>query len=440
MNAVVTRLAVPDGYAGLLAAVLRDGAGRGEPEWLATRRHGAFDRLRAMGFPTTRAEDWKYTNIRSLLDATFTLPRREPVPEVKSLIPHHLEDENELIFVDGCYAPEHSRFEPESGLHVVSLEDGLRNGDGEALRQRLAESLPGDDSPFVCLNAALSGCGVYVRVDRGVTVSKRIHLLFLTTGLQPGVMVSPRVVVDVGAGAQVRLAQSHIGRSGAAAFTNVVTDLHVGDNANVFYTKVQSEAPEAYHCSFVRSRQAASSVVTLLDFTIGAKLARNDLYAGLDGEGAELHLDGLYAVRGRQLVDHHTTVDHRVPRGLSRQIYKGILNDSARVVFNGKVLVRPGAKLTDGYQINQNLLLSRSATVNTKPQLEIANDDVKCTHGATIGQINEDQVFYLQSRGIAKDAAVAMLSRAFVEDVLFLVHDKPLQESLRALLATYFGK
>lgn len=431
---------MPERLAGLFSTVLRETAEQGEPEWRRARRESAFARLRAEGFPTIRAEEWKYTNVRPLLDAAFALPRCAAAAEIGGLLHNQLEDECELIFVDGKFAPEHSRFDELPGLHVASLDDGLKNGLGERLRERLGAALPGDDSPFVCLNQALSGCGVYIGVDRNAVISKRIHVLFLTTGLQPGVMVSPRVVIDVATGGDVRVAQSHIGHPGNISFTNAVTDVHVADDARLFFAKVQLEAPEAFHCSYVRCRQGASSHVTLFDFSVGARLARNDLYAGLDGEGAEVHLDGLYAVKDRQHVDHHTTVDHRVPQGMSRQIYKGILNGAGRAVFNGKVIVRPGAKRTDGYQINQNLLLSRTATVDTKPQLEIANDDVKCTHGATIGQIEDDQLFYLESRGIQKDAAVAMLSRGFVEDVLFLIRDQPLRDNLRGMLDAYFGK
>lgn len=431
-------LPVPELFTRLYEARRGEASAKGEPAWLTARREAAFAKLVAAGFPTIRVEDWKYTNLRPLLEAHLALPRATTPAEVGNLLPRRLEDECEIIFVDGHFAPKHSRYDGLPGVRVVSLEDGLQNGMGERLRAQSEAVQPGDDSPFVCLNAALSGGGVYIEVARGAAIPKRLHVLFLTSGAQPGVLVSPRVLIDVGEGADVRVAQSHIGRPGAVSLTNVVTDLRVGAEGRLYYSKIQSEAPEAFHVSYTRCRQGAGSHVTHFDFSLGAKLARNDLYMGIDGEGAEVHLNGLYAVKDRQHLDHHTTVDHRVPRGTSRQVYKGILNGSARAVFNGRVCVQPGAKLTDGYQINQNLLLSRTATVDTKPQLEIANDDVKCTHGATIGQIAEDQRFYLQSRGIPPDLAVAMLSRGFVEDVLFLMRDKPLQDSLRGLLAGYF--
>ena len=432
-------LAVPQHYTDLLSTVLAASARRGEPGWRGEQRQAAFARLQESGFPTQRSEEWKYTNLRPLLGAVFTVPRGESAPDVRHLLPRRLEDESEIIFIDGRLAPEHSRYDRIAGLHVTTLDAGLCNGEQARLRARLAPQ-PGDDGPFVALNRAMSDCGVHIRIERGAVIASRVHLLFLTTGLQPQVMVSPRVLIDIEPQAEVRFVQSHTGHPGAASFTNVVTDIDVGEGAQVLHIKVQTEAPDTFHCSTLRCRQAAHSVVRLFDLSLGGKLARNDVVAGIDGEGAELHLDGLYALKGRQHVDHHTTIDHRVPRGTSRQVYKGILDDQARVVFNGKVLVRPGAKLTDGYQINQNLLLSRGATVNTKPQLEIENDDVKCTHGATIGQLDDAQRFYVQSRGISPADAEAMLARGFVEDVLYRIQDKALQVNLRSLLDGYFVK
>jgi Fe-S cluster assembly protein SufD len=271
-----------------------------------------------------------------------------------------------------------------------------------------------------------------------VKLNKRIHILFLTTGSVANAFIAPRVLVSVGRSSEVCVVQSHIGSPGTASFTCAVSDLHVSDNAHVNFNKVQSEAPEAFHYSLLRTHQCADSHLSLFDFSRGALLSRNEVYVDLAGEGAHVQLNGLYAVRDKQHVDHHTVVDHLVPRCVSRQIYKGILDDSAHAVFNGRVIVRPHAIKTDGFQMNQNLLLSRSAKVDTKPQLEIQNDDVKCTHGATIGQIDEDQQFYLMSRGIEKDEATDMLTRGFVEDILYTVPDKRLQDSLRGLLDGFF--
>lgn len=436
----MNRLDVPSPYAALFEGALAASAGRGEPAWLTEVRRASVARLMETGFPTTRVEDWKYTNIRPLVEAVFQLPHMTAVPDVAHLIPRRLEDECEIIVVDGRLAPEHSRRMAVPGLDVVDLADGLHNGLEPTLRDRLSAPPADSDGPFVTLNRALCTGGLYLRVARNTVLDRRVHVLFLTTGQQPRLLVAPRVVIDVEPGAQASIVQSHIGHPGSVSFTDSVTDLRVGAGAQVLFVKVQAEAPDAYHYGAVRARQEGGSSLTLFDFTVGSKLGRHDVHVSLNGEGAEVHLNGLTALKDRQHVDHHTCVDHRVPRGTSRQLYKAILDGHARVVFNGRVVVQPGAKLTDGYQLNQNLLLSRQAVANTQPQLEIANDDVKCTHGATIGQLDDAQLFYLQSRGISPVDAIGMLSRGFVEDVLFLLKDKPLQDNLRAVLHGFFTR
>lgn len=424
----------------LIAQALAEGVRRGEPSWMEARRREAFAHLQRTGFPTKRVESWKYTSVHELVETRFALPQPTAVADVRHLLPRRLEDECEIIFVDGRLAPEHSRLDPLAGVVVSEWDAGLRNGLGDRLRGHLCGAWPEDEAPFVALNRALSTGGVYIRVERGAVVSKRLHILFLNTGQQPRMVVAPRVVIEVEPQADVRIVQSHTGHPGSVSFTDAVTDLVVGAEARVAFTKVQAEAPDAFHYGAVRARLARGSRASLFDFTVGGKLARHDVYAQLDGEGAEVHLDGLSALKDRQHADHHTCVDHAAPRGTSRQVYKSILDGSARLVFNGRVVVRPGSSLTDGYQLNRHLLLSRSAVVNTKPELEIANDDVKCSHGASIGQIDDTQLFYLQSRGLDPVEAQAMLSRGFVEDVLYRIADKPLQDNLRALLGGFFAK
>ncbi len=437
----MNRLDLPPAYVALCAAALDDARARGgEPDWLTALREASAERLREIGLPTIRTEDWRYTNVRPLAEAQFALPRLSPAPDITHLLPRRMGDECELIFVDGRLAPEHSRFEDVEGLVVEPLEVSVRNGSGARLRDHLSAVPVTEQGPFTLMNQALCTGGIYLRVRRNVVLNRRVHVLFLTTGLQPRLLTAPRVVVALEDGAQARIVQSHIGHPGAVSFTNVVTDIQVGRQAQLLFAKVQAEANDAFHYGALRTQQAADSQATLFDFTVGSKWARHDLEARLDGPGAEVHLNGLTALKGRQHVDHHTTVDHRVPHGTSRQLYKSILDGQARLVFNGRVCVQPGAMATDGYQLNRNLLLSRQAVVNTKPQLEIANADVKCTHGATIGQLDDNQLFYLQSRGISPVDAAAILARGFVEEVLYLLNDKPLQDNLRALLHGFFAR
>ena len=413
---------VPEHFEALFDDALATARQQDEPAWMLDRRQQAFARLKHDGFPTIRHEEWKYTNLRSLLEHEFSLAQG-PLPAGR-VGGERRDDEAEIIFIDGVFAPEQSRREGLDGVDVTSFQNALSNGGARDLQDRLEGIQVPDGDPFALLNQAFCSGGVVIRIAEGVVVAKRLQLLFLTTGMVPNILVTPRVFIDVGVSSTARLTQSHTGHPDATSLTAAVTDIHVSANASLSFSKIQSEGPAAYHMGTVRSTQAADSHLSLFDFSAGGRMARNNLTATLDGEGAEVHMNGLYAVRGKQHVDNHTTIDHRKPRCVSRQTYKGILDERAHAVFNGKVFVRAGAKLTDGYQLNRNLLLSRSAKVDTKPQLEIDNDDVKCSHGATIGQIDEDQLFYLLSRGIGKDEAIAMLSRGFVEDVLYLIKDK----------------
>jgi len=426
-------------FSSLFETALQKGRENGEPDWRTHQRETAFSRFRDIGFPTVRQEHWKYTNVAPITSTEFVLPQPAPLPDVSSLIGEHREDEIEFIFVDGALSREHSTAKAAAGLELTLFKDAMANGEGELLKSRLESSAFGKSDAFPSLNQAFGSEGVWVKIADNAVIEKRVHILFLTTGTVPNALLAPRVIVDAGRSSQAFLVQSHIGGPGASSFTSAVTDIRVAENAKLTYCKIQSEAPDAFHYGLIRSSQMADSHVMHFDFSRGGRLARNELYAGLDGQGAEVHLNGLYAVKDKQHIDNHTTVDHRVPRCYSRQRYKGILDDSGRAVFNGAVVVQPGAVNTDGVQLNQNLLLSRDAKVNTKPQLEIQNDDVKCTHGATIGQIDEDQLFYAMSRGVNKDEAIAVLSRGFVEDVLFLLGNKPLQESLHGLLDSYFA-
>jgi Fe-S cluster assembly protein SufD len=411
---------------------------RSEPEWRIVQRKDAFAQFLEQGLPTPRHEDWKYTNLKSLADAEFSLPPAGTVDE-SSLLSDADADEIRVTFVNGSPCPDQALAAVGEGVEIRTFQDAMNNGVGSEFRKLLDRERIGDSTALACLNRAIGHEGVWIRVGDNVKLDKRIHILFLTTGSVENVFVAPRVLVSVGRSSEARILQSHIGSPGSASFTCAVSDLHVSDNAHVRFNKVQSEATEAFHYGFLRTHQCADSHLTLFEFSRGARLARSDLYAGLAGEGAQIELNGLYAVRDKQHVDHHTAVDHLVPRCISRQTYKGILAESAHAVFNGRIIVRPHAVQTDGFQMNQNLLLSRSAKVDTKPQLEIQNDDVKCTHGATIGQIDDDQRFYLMSRGIEKDEATKMLSRGFAEDVLYSLHDKRLQASLHVLLDGFFS-
>jgi Fe-S cluster assembly protein SufD len=274
-------------------------------------------------------------------------------------------------------------------------------------------------SVFLDLNRAFLADGAFVMAPEGVVVEEPVHLVHVTTtGSGEARSASqPHHVVLAERAAELRLVESYLGPGGSPYFTNTAIDLVAADGASVDHYRIQREGTSAFHVGNERLLQASQAALENHSISLGARIARVDISSLLDGEGADLTLNGLYVVKGRQHVDHHTVIDHRKPRGTSRELYKGVLDDTASGVFNGRIIVRPGAQKTNAQQTNKNLLLSDEALVNTNPQLEIEADDVKCGHGATIGQLDKDALFYLRSRGIGREEARSILTRGFIADV-----------------------
>ena len=430
---------VPPHFAALCDRAIEEAAQNGEPPWLLAARRAARERLLQAGFPTLRAEDWKYTDVRPVAETRPRLPDRA-APAAPPSAPD-LDDGPRLVVLNGRYEPALSRLPNDDVLEILSFDTAAHNGwagELETLLQPAAESERASRTPFAALHTALLSGGLCVRVRAGARAARPLQICLLNSGAPEGLLVSPRIVVRVEEQAElVLIVVSGAGGAGLA-LTNVAYDLFVGPGARLDMVKVQADAGDAYHFSHGRCRLAEESAALLLDVSLGARLARHELAVTLEGEGAEAGLLGLCAIRGRQHADHHTLVDHRVPRGTSRQVYKGILDEAARFVFNGRIVVRPGARLTDAWQLNRNLLLSRAAVADTKPQLEISNDDVKCTHGASVGQIDRGQMFYLQSRGIPPREAEALLAHGFAEDVLLRLPHDGLRARLRGLLEDFF--
>ncbi len=289
--------------------------------------------------------------------------------------------------------------------------------------------------PFAALNTALSSDGAFVSVPDGVALEHAIQLLFITTGpAGVPVMTHPRVLIVAGDRSQARIVETYAGDPGQTYFSNAVTEVFAGEHAVLDHYKVQEESAAAFHVASLHVHASRGTAFASHSFSLGAKLARNDVIALLDGEGAECTLNGLYLADGERLVDNHTTIDHARPHCPSHEIYKGILSGRARAVFNGKIIVRPDAQKTDAKQTNRALLLTDDASINTKPQLEIFADDVKCTHGAAVGQLDEDAIFYLRARGLTYFEARDMLIHAFAGDILSRVRVEPLRQALEGEL------
>ncbi len=362
-------------------------------------RQRAFDRFASLGFPTGSEEGWRFTDVTPIAQTQFAEAQAVDPSPVAALAKGPL-SACQMTFVNG-------RFEKSLSSDRHELLKRLGAGDcvGRVLRERNA---------FTELNTALFGDAALLRIK--ATITEPIHLLFLSVG--DGFISCPRVFIEVAPGAHATVVESHLGPSGGAYFTNAVTEIEIGDGGHLDHTKVQRESPKAFHVATIAARQGRDSVFSSHSISLGAAIARNDILATLDGEGADCTLNGLYEAGGNQLVDHHTTIDHAKPHGTSRELYKGILTARARGVFDGRIVVRPGAQKTNAMQTNKNLLLSQEALVNTKPQLEIFANDVKCKHGATIGQLDRDVLFYLRSRGIGHDDARRLLIHAFAGEII----------------------
>ena len=405
-------------------AQLEKRLGTDAPSWVHQIRRQAIARFGELGFPTTHQEEWKYTNVAPLVRIPF-----QPVTEQA----HGLSAEDlarsplaalslaRLVFVNGVYSHKLSSTAglPE-GVRVASLAEALAGEAGRSgeLEQHLARYAAYDRHPFVALNTAFLEQGAFLRIPPGLVVEQPIHLLFVSTGNAVPQVSHPRNLILADRESQVALIESYVGLGEAAYFTNAVTEIAVGESAVVEHYKLQQESQRAFHVATVQVHLGRSSVFTNQNVSLGGALVRNDLIAVLDGEGAECTLNGLYLGTGRQHVDNHTTLDHARPHCSSHEIYKGILDGKATGVFNGAIIVRQDAQKTNAKQSNRNLLLSQDATINTKPQLEIWADDVRCTHGATVGQIDQDALFYLRTRGMDLQAARDLLTYAFASEPL----------------------
>lgn len=382
------------------------------PAWLKHLRANAIAQFEQLGFPTTRNEEWKYTNVAPLLKQDFAVSQTIQNVDVEAFT--YPESQNsQLVFVNGIYAP---KLSDVSAIPAGVTITNLREANQKLASDYFATQASCDNEAFTALNTALASDGAFVLIPRGKIVEAPIHLLFVSTDQ----MVShPRVLVVAEEGAVATIIESYIApNDDAVYFTNAVTEVITKADANITHYRLQAESTKAFHIATTAVQQEGKSTYSSYAISIGGEIARHDLNVKLAGEHIESTIDGLYVGTGKQHIDNHTTMDHAHPHCNSFQLYKGILDEKARAVFNGKVFVREGAMLTDAKQLNKNLLLSKDAHVDTKPQLEIFADDVKCSHGATVGQLEEDELVYLRSRGLKTETARALLTFGFAEDVI----------------------
>ena len=423
-----------DQYLARFEQFLADRAGT-DPSWLTTIRRDAAAAFGRLGFPTTRDEEWRFTNVAPIAEAGFQPAAPAPAVTKAQLLPFLVRRMQctLLVFVNGRYVPELCTRSALPANSVVGSLGATLASDPGLVDPYFSRCAKHGAHAFAALNTAFAEDGAFVHIPAGAVVQDPIHVLYFSTSATP-IVTHPRTILVVGDNSQVKIVEQYAGAAGERYFTNAVTEIVGGESSNVRHYRVQRESLAADHVSSTAIYLERHAVFTQQSFTLGGAIVRNDVTASLDAEHIECTLNGLYLANGRRLVDNHTAIDHAKPNCASHEIYKGMLDDHARGVFNGKIFVRQDAQKTDAKQTNQVLLLSDEATIDTKPQLEIFADDVKCTHGATVGQLDEDMLFYLRARGIGKAQARAMLIHAFASDIIDRVSIEPLREALEETL------
>lgn len=398
--------------------------------WLVSARQSAFERFTAHGFPARREEEWKYTDMSAIGKRASLAPApRDPATDAAARIlsqgSGHL-----MVFVDGHYSGELSAVgKLPAGVRLASLADRLN--DAADLPKALFDQSH-EHTIFAALNNAFATDGAVLNLAPGTVLETPVYLLFIASG--KGAAIYPRNIVIAGEGARATVIEHYLGATDAHNFTDVVTQISLGACAQLQHCKLVQEGGNAFHVAGIHAEQAADSRFVSNSFALGGRLTRNDITSSLNEPGCLCTLNGLYLTDGMQHADHHTRIDHLAPSGTSREYYRGIMNAASHGVFNGKLIVHPHAVKTDAHQANHNLLLSRQAEADTKPQLEIYADDVKCTHGATVGQLNDDSLFYLRSRGVDAALARSLLIYGFANDIVERVGAPDLRARIRHLV------
>ena len=408
--------------------------------WVERLRQQGMDDFIDLGFPTTRLENWKYTNVAPIRriafqpaidDSLSSIPEAARYRACASRPDLDSYPTPRLVFVNGRFVPTFSTIDVGLNLHLLTIGEALRDPErGSIVAMHLGRYTNTSNHAFAAWNTAFFTDGAYLEIPRGVACEQPIHLVFIAAGNSNPWACYPRNLVVAGEGSQVTLVETYIGKSDKVYLTNTVTEIAAGPNAVIDYYKIEDESCQGFHVGVINAHLDRDASLTSHSISFGGSLVRNDLNVSLDSEGANCTVNGLFVVDGQRLVDNHTRIDHLRPHASSRELYKGVLAGNAEGVFNGAIVVHENAQKTDAVQHSKNLLLSKQAQINTKPQLEIRNNDVRCFHGATIGQMDTDAVFYLKSRGIAEREAERILIRGFAGEILDAVRVSTVRERL----------
>ncbi len=410
--------------------------------WLQRLRRDALERFQAAGFPTTRDEEWRLTNVAPIARTAF-----DPAPAQMPPVAGELAGEfsfgadaaAEIVLVNGRFAPQLSRTgELPAGVRVASLAEAMQESP-ELVERHLGRYVDLSRHPFAALNTAHLHDGAFIHVPRGAQVRRPIHVLCVSVPGERPTAAYPRVLAVFGENAQATLVESYVGAGKAMYFTGAVTEIIAEAGAHIDHCKLQQSSLEAWHIAAMQVQLARGATFISHSATLGGRLTRNDLDVILDGEGADATLNGLVIIGGEQHVDNHTLLKHEKPNCPSHELYKHVLDGRSSAVFKGKIFVQKGAQKTDSKQTSKSLLLSDEATMNSQPALEIYADDVKCTHGSTTGPVDEEQVFYLRSRGVSLEAARHLLTYAFAADITRRIRVEPVRRRLEDFMAAQHG-
>lgn len=396
-------------------------------------RQEAIERFAELGFPTLKDEDWRFTNVAALAKVPFQMA--DGHGDVRALLAGRLpKDVLCLVFVNGILAPKlSSRKSLPAGVTLSSLAEILEK-DPALVEPHLARLADFEDHAFTALNTAFLRDGTFLHLAKNAVLPEPVHLVHVSVPGENSCATHPRILVVAERGSQATVVESYLGTEDGVYFTNAVAEIVLGPGANLDWYKVQEESRRAFHIATMQIKQDRDSQFSCHSVSLGGSLVRNDVNAVLAAEGCTCTLNGLSLASGKQHVDNHTMIDHAMPHCESHELYKCVLDGQAHGVFNGKIFVRQDAQKTDAKQTNQTLLLSDDAVMDTKPQLEIFADDVKCTHGATVGNLSEDEIFYLRSRGIGRDEARSLLTYAFANDIIDRIKVDAVRERLSEML------
>lgn len=405
-------------------------------------RKDALNSFSKLSFPATYDEEWRYTNLSPLFKENFLLPDKKTQLSAKDIQKYLFNGlkGSLLVFVNGFYDDKLSKkaLLPK-GAVASNLNTALKENN-EIIDKHFGKYADHSNHIFTALNSAFTREGAFIYIPDKKIVDDPIHLLFITDSDKEKFLIQPRNLIVAGKNSQVTVIEHYVSVNESIYFTNNVTEIVADENAVVDHVRVQEESKKAFHIARMEVDQERTSNFTSHLISFGAEIARNDFNARFNDEGGECTLNGLYLIGGNQLFDAHTIIDHAKPHCNSHEHYKGILDDKSRGVFNGKVMVRKDAQKTNAFQENNNIILSDEALVNTKPQLEIFADDVKCSHGATIGQLDTEAMFYLRSRGIGNETATAILIHAFASDVVQSIKMEPIKQYLEGILSARFNQ